>query len=181
MVIGKYQTARRRFWAGFIDGLVFSPLAFVDSWVLAESRPGWLIITWMLFVYPVNWLYGVLMHGFFGQTLGKMALGVKVLDVSESPMSMRQAFLRDSFYIAINTLLLAYSIYLVLIGVRIDPESFGTPDVVLGIAALLWFVGEIVSCLLNKKRRALHDFIAGTVVVNVEHIPLEMPYLQKAE
>ena len=28
-----------------------------------------------------------------------------------------------------------------------------------------WFVLEIITMLLNKKRRALHDLIAGTVVV----------------
>ncbi len=60
-------------------------------------------------------------------------------------------------------------------------EAFSYADMVLGIAALLWFAGEIVTCLLNKKRRALHDFIAGTVVVNVEHIPLEMLDSPKAD
>jgi hypothetical protein len=30
---------------------------------------------------------------------------------------------------------------------------------------LLWFLVEIVTMLTNGKRRALHDFIAGTVVI----------------
>lgn len=29
----------------------------------------------------------------------------------------------------------------------------------------LWFVAEVLTMLTNEKRRALHDFIAGTVVV----------------
>jgi uncharacterized RDD family membrane protein YckC len=28
-----------------------------------------------------------------------------------------------------------------------------------------WLVSQIVSVLFNKRRRALHDFLAGTVVV----------------
>lgn len=43
---------------------------------------------------------------------------------------------------------------------------------ILGIGSLLWFVAEIVTSLMNQKRRAVHDFIAGTVVVKTEYIPL---------
>jgi uncharacterized RDD family membrane protein YckC len=169
----KYHTATRRFWAGFVDGLVFMPLGWLDSWVLGANRPAAVLIAWMLFSYPAYWMYSVLMHGFYGQTLGKKALGVKVLDVSESPISMRQAFLRDSIYIAINTMALIISIYLVLSGSRRDSESLSIADMALGIGALLWFVAEILTCLMNQKRRAVHDFIAGTVVVKSEYIPVE--------
>ena len=33
------------------------------------------------------------------------------------------------------------------------------------IASTLWYVAELVTMLFNRKRRAVHDFIAGTVVV----------------
>ena len=35
---------------------------------------------------------------------------------------------------------------------------------------VLWFVAEVLTMLTNEKRRAVHDFIAGTVVVrtNIE-------------
>jgi uncharacterized RDD family membrane protein YckC len=32
-------------------------------------------------------------------------------------------------------------------------------------AGLLWFLLEIITLFANKKRRALHDFIAGSVVI----------------
>lgn len=176
--VGKYQTASRRFWAGFIDGLVFMPLGWLDSWILGSPRPAAILISWMLISYPCYWLYSVLMHGFYGQTLGKKALGVVVLDLSESPISMKQAFLRDSFFIAINSAALILMIYLTLAGRRqplpTDPVSFSDPEVILGIASLFWFLVEILTCLTNKKRRAVHDFIAGTVVVNTEHVALEV-------
>jgi uncharacterized RDD family membrane protein YckC len=31
----------------------------------------------------------------------------------------------------------------------------------------LWFLAEVVTMLTNEKRRALHDWIAGSVVVRV--------------
>jgi uncharacterized RDD family membrane protein YckC len=170
----KYHTAARRFCAGFVDGLVFMPLGWLDRWVLGASRPATVLIAWMLFSYSAYWLYSVLMHGFYGQTLGKKALGVKVLDVSETPISMRQAFLRESIYIAINTMALIISIYLVLSGSRGDSESLSIAVMILGLGALIWFVTEILTCLMNQKRRAVHDFIAGTVVVKTEFIPVEI-------
>jgi uncharacterized RDD family membrane protein YckC len=92
----KYHTAMRRFWAGFVDALVFMPLGLIEGFVLWTDRPAVILIGWMLISYPAYWLYSVLMHGFYGQTLGKIALGLQVLDVTESPISMRQAFVRDS-------------------------------------------------------------------------------------
>jgi uncharacterized RDD family membrane protein YckC len=35
----------------------------------------------------------------------------------------------------------------------------------------LWFWSEVIVLLFNKKRRALHDFIAGTVVVVKDSLP----------
>jgi len=31
----------------------------------------------------------------------------------------------------------------------------------------IWFLAEAISMLTNKKRRAIHDYIAGTVVVRI--------------
>jgi uncharacterized RDD family membrane protein YckC len=153
---------------------VLLPLQWLDSWVLGANRPAAILIAWMMFSFPAYWLYSVLMHGFYGQTLGKKALGIKVLDVSESPISMRQAFLRDSIYIVINTIALMISISLVLSGRPRDSKTIAMADMILGMGALLWFVAEILTCLMNQKRRAVHDFIAGTVVVKTEYIPVEM-------
>lgn len=171
----KYQTAGRRFWAGFVDGLVFMPLGWLESWVYWSPRPAAVLISWMLISYPIYWLYSVLMHGFYGQTLGKMALNVKVVDISEAPISMKQAFWRDSVYVVINTIALMISIYYVLTGrlTNANPDALVPAELILGIATLLWSVGEILTCLTNKKRRALHDFIAGTVVVKTDYFPTE--------
>jgi uncharacterized RDD family membrane protein YckC len=36
---------------------------------------------------------------------------------------------------------------------------------------VLWFWSEIVTMLFNRRRRALHDFIAGTVVLSDREPP----------
>jgi len=163
----KYQTFWPRFCAGFIDGLVFLPLSFVDSFLSAPERPPVIIIVWSGIIYSSYWLYSVLLHSRYGQTLGKMAMKIKVLDVSEARIpSFRQAFLRDIGYIVLNTLSLAYLVYLVLAGEYVaGAEISSLPGRILMWASLGWFFLEIVTMATNEKRRAFHDFIAGTVVI----------------
>jgi uncharacterized RDD family membrane protein YckC len=170
----KYRTTVKRFWAGFVDGLVFLPLALFGQWVGNANLPVPSLVAWMLFSNAAILLYNVLMHGFYGQTFGKMALGVKVLDVSESPISMRQAFLRESVYIVFNAITVIISICLALGGDSTYLKTFHTTQTIVGTASLIWFYAEILTCLTNQKRRAIHDFIAGTVVVKTTNVPVEV-------
>jgi uncharacterized RDD family membrane protein YckC len=41
---------------------------------------------------------------------------------------------------------------------------------------LCWFLAEVITMLTNEKRRALHDFLAGTVVIrtNLKVLPSEI-------
>jgi len=163
----KYQTFWPRFCAGFIDGLIFLPLSFADSFLSAPERGPAIIIIWSGIIYSAYWLYSVLLHSRYGQTLGKMAMKIKVLDVLEVRIpTFRQAFLRDIGYILLNTLSLVYLIYLVLAGQYVrGTEISAVPGQILTQAGLVWFLLEIVTMVTNPKRRALHDYIAGTVVI----------------
>jgi uncharacterized RDD family membrane protein YckC len=164
----KYTTGGRRFFAGFIDGLVLSmTIGLINSWVLRSNFSPILIVLWLPIIYFGNFAYSVLMHGYFGQTLGKMVCKIKVLNTSEQPITLMQAFLRDIVIIGINIISLAISINLFLTGDGIESPKFANLQMVIGVAELGWFVAEILTMLTNKKRRAVHDFIAGTVVVKV--------------
>jgi uncharacterized RDD family membrane protein YckC len=94
-------------------------------------------------------------------------MGVKVLDVSESRIpTLSQALLRDAVYIVVNTITLAYLFYLVLGGEYTQAAlTQSAPARIMNWVGMGWFLTEIVTMLMNDKRRALHDFIARTVVV----------------
>jgi uncharacterized RDD family membrane protein YckC len=109
------------------------------------------------------------MHGLCGgQTFGKMALGVKVLNHSdETEIGVKQALRRESVNLVLNTL----SLILIVI-VASSIETTGTLSTivtlsaaVLGVVAIVWVISEFVTMLFNDKRRALHDFIGKTVVI----------------
>ena len=84
MIEPRYQTFWPRFWAGFLDALVFFPFAMVSMVAYREAVPIPLRVIWYLTSAFAFLAYVVLMHARYGQTLGKMATHVKVLDVSES-------------------------------------------------------------------------------------------------
>jgi len=106
------------------------------------------------------------MHGRFGQTLGKMALKVVVLDKSLGRLPWRQAFLRDLVPTLFTIAFLIDASGLVLGGVNPDQiyEKGIRMSPLLWVAAF-WAIAELLTMLTNNKRRALHDFIAKSVVV----------------
>ena len=174
----KYCTFWRRIFAGILDSFVFFPIVvclpfnFLAKLLLPPDRGPFLTIVWAVINYTAAWLYSVLLHARYGQTLGKMATRVKVLDVSEERLpTLRQTFIRDIGNIIPSMLMLAYDISIVLFGRSAKSSEFtsffGEILFVTGISVgfLWWFLVEIISMATNKKRRALHDYIAGTIVV----------------
>ena len=117
--------------------------------------------------------YEVLLHGLFGQTLGKRATGVRVYDVSGARLSMRQALLRSSVPLAFVLLGVGIDLPSVASGKNpYDPATFQLSELsalqLLPLwASLAWSVLELATMLLNPKRRALHDFIASSVVMRL--------------
>ena len=178
MIEHRYQIFWRRFWAGSIDGLVFVPIAIIDPWRYSEHLPNFILLLWFLFHQNVWYFYSVLMHGRFGQTLGKMACGVKVVDKSEAKaITYRQAFLRDSMLIVLGLIVSATLLPDVLNGVNpyevaedLSPQEMRREVFVMLLYSSLtmfWFFAEVVTMLTNRKRRAVHDFIARSVVIRI--------------
>jgi len=121
----------------------------------------------------------------WGATLGKMALKIKVVKESDgSNISFREAFLRFSvdfvfaFLMIIGNIVALTSIssadYSQLTwtarAVRIEENTPGWASSVF-ILYQCWIWSELVVLLFNNRKRAIHDFIAGTVVIHEESQP----------
>ena len=168
MVEPKYRTFWPRFWAGWVDGLVFLPLSAVNLVAFRDGVPVLLRTVWYL-TYSFAFIsYVVWMHGRYGQTLGKMATHVKVLDVAESKLSGKQAFMREIVPIVLTVIVVIHDLPSVLSGA--NPNRPATPRLpifywIAFAASFGWFAAELLTMLTNDKRRAVHDFIAASVVV----------------
>jgi uncharacterized RDD family membrane protein YckC len=111
----------------------------------------------------------------WGQTPGKMVMGIKVLKANYEEMGWKEVVLRNFveivqvFIYSVKALLVAYGLMdfsLHLTGVSFLPvDSFKFISEKFTSLFSFWFMSEVVILLMNRRRRALHDFIAGTVVV----------------
>ena len=164
----RYRTGVRRAVALFVDAIVLLLIALLMG-LIGSSLNSTPFMVIPFFIYPASWAYSVLMHGRYGQTVGKMACGIRVLDISERPITMRQAFLRDGVKIGLDiATLLMISPYVLSEGGGIDSYAPGRGmQGAIGFAQIIWILAEILTFLTNRKRRAVHDFIADTVVVRI--------------
>lgn len=162
----KYKTGHKRFWASILDALVFLPLIFLDE-LLTVNQP-FSILIWQASISLLGYSYSIIMHYQYGQTLGKMLTGVKVLHVSESKrLTFKQVLLRDSIPILIDVAGLIYFASLLKQGLSADNLITNYEDLT-SIVALVWVLLELITMMTNQKRRALHDFVAKTVVIRVD-------------
>ncbi|MCE2029486.1 RDD family protein [Sessilibacter corallicola] len=163
----KYFTFAPRLFAAVVDSLLISILSAVLTYVITLSDGG--LRTIIGYVDIIQFAaYSIALHTLYGQTLGKMLTGVKVVTLeSETAISFKHAFLRDCVPIVMLVVLIMVSVFIPVGAENQTPEWLLYTMSILGIAYLIWHFLEIVTMLFNDKNRALHDFIAGTVVVRV--------------
>lgn len=170
-----YSTFWPRFFAACIDASILWPVGLVFT-VLFSFIPNTKLLLALSFLPGlIGTTYMVVMHASRGQTYGKAWCRVCVVDArTEGPISLRQALLRESLPAIIMFTSLAYLAYSIISVDRNDEETVSFQASISRIigaiiistsAETLWWVIEVITMLLSKKRRALHDIIAGTVVV----------------
>lgn len=161
----KYHTGLKRLGAAIIDSIIFTPLLFADLWVLNQTDNVWIIFAWTVFNASLYFLYSIFFHYRFGRTIGKWIVGIKVVDVSETKMlSLKQAFLRDSVYVILQLTGFLYFLYKVAQTGDIDIIIMDYRNFI-DYSFLCWMAIELISMLTNAKRRAIHDLLAGSVVI----------------
>jgi uncharacterized RDD family membrane protein YckC len=164
-----------RLWAGIVDGFAAIPIALLALFIFDRqlSNP----IAASIVQLGIVLSFEVLLVAKFGGSPGKLASGLRILDVSLAPASARQAFIRALPNILVAILRIASTVVIAralgaqlqqLDGLELQAAvRAATPGWAnyLGLAAGIWFFAEFVSMMANDQRRALHDHIAGTVVV----------------
>ena len=164
----KYDTFWLRFGARFVDAIIFVPLYIAGWLLLAHSTLTGIRVAWIIVAQCAFVVYQIVMHGLYGQTLGKMSCHVIVRDISERPLTMKQAVLRSIVDIALLPLGLWVDLpQLIHAGSIADFHPSLASRLFSGLC-FGWTVIEVVTLLSNEKRRAVHDYIAGSVVIRTE-------------
>lgn len=164
----KYRTARKRIWATIVDAIVFMPFLLVDGYLLTRTTNEYILVAWNIFTVFVPIFYFIIAQYKYGQTIGKWVASVKVVDVSETRnLTLKQSILRIGVYLAAVLVGFLYYCFLALqtgdIGYLLNDfkELAGTPY-------FIWFLLEFITLLADRKRRAIHDRVARSVVIRTE-------------
>jgi uncharacterized RDD family membrane protein YckC len=160
-----------------LDFLIQLPLIAITFWGIYKYRLFnlYAIVPSTLF----RLFYSVYLVRRYGGTPGKLIAGISIRKPGGEPVGYREAFLRyfPEFVFGlliiisfiISTLHMSDAEYYALSFMdrmkRINELGpfWSKP---LSIVQNIWVWGELIILLTNRKRRALHDFIAGTIVIH---------------
>jgi uncharacterized RDD family membrane protein YckC len=145
--------------------------AFLDGYSL-PAAVGALLINYSLYD-----AYVLALTHRYGGTLGKLAVGIRVAPVDGGMLTWGHVWRRSAVDLVASVVLVTGAV----IGLSRIPfatyasvEFFDRPALLDGVVPwypfvdgvyTVWLMSEFVVMMLNRRRRALHDFIAGTVVV----------------
>ncbi|MBC7937631.1 MAG: RDD family protein [Rhizobacter sp.] len=172
----RYYTFWRRLGAGIVDSFFIGLLSWIIGYVvLQQGRDYFLVMTVVLFI--CSYLYSILMTGLLGQTLGKMATGIIVVDQADEThvIGIKRAFYRDSVPLLIQVVSFSFSGW----NVYTEPASHPPSEIIneIGEYALWgWFIAELVTMFFNERRRAVHDFLASSVVIGLKGLKFDKHY-----
>lgn len=166
---------RKRFVAIIIDLAVFSGYLGVLALLSVTGLQGWIeemfpnlfrnplafdLLAFITAVLPLFTYFSLMEQSPGRGTLGKRIMKIRV----ETTLGNRLSFARSLIRSTIKFLpwqLAHTAVFQLLLG----PESLFPVFMALSILAQLLVVGNILSLLLGKERRAVHDLISGTRVV----------------
>ena len=170
----RYDTFSSRFVAGIIDGFIVIIPTVLLQMLVDMASIFWLNFFFSIFTDIAIRAYFILGHGLYGRTVGKKTQYLRVVDFkTEQPISMIQAFRRELLFIIFAVIALSVSALIDFVPVT-DDSTLSSLTYGVMFLQLAFIIVQVVYCLNNPKRRALHDLIGGTVVVR-ENVPFVFP------
>jgi uncharacterized RDD family membrane protein YckC len=166
----------KRFCAGFVDAFVILPLAYLFIWLESFDKNMAILIT--IPSTALFSMYHVYFNACFGGTIGKLAVGIRVTKPDGTRIGWPEAWKRSSVDIGFALLMLCVNVWAL---TQVNGEQYSATafaermhllqsyypswSYIVIISRNIWIWSEVVVLLFNERKRALHDFIAGTVVI----------------
>lgn len=181
-----------RFAAGFIDFLILMPLIYLSFYINRQNLTGAILLS-----VPIA-LSFIFFHAFFnarfGATPGKMALKIKIVKPDGTAIGWSEALKRQAVDIGFNAMSVGVQLWGFLHMDSALYDSATWPEqtammkefrpswfYIITIVQLLWMLTDIIVFFSNKRRRAAHDFIGGTVVIHKAFAREKSPEMAPAE
>ena len=174
-----YASFWQRLGAYLLDFLILLPIIALGIWGGEQSRlfSAYYLLPGIAFNF---WFHAYLVKR-YGGTPGKLIVGIKITKLEGEPVGYIEAVLRYSVLFVLG-LISQVTLLQATLGMS-EAEYFAldwqermlriqelAPSWLGSITLLtnIWVWSEFAVMLTNKKRRAIHDFMAGTVVVRAK-------------
>ena len=170
----------RRAGALLFDLAIMLPIVISMTWLcwFVGAHPGVEVVAQLMF----SVVYGVFLVFRFGGTPGKLLMSLRVTRLDGTPIALTQAVLRHAPELLFGALM-AVGDAIAELRAGVAPALFLTDEesrlvaamrpswvIPVTIASAVWIWSELIVLLTNKRRRALHDFLAGTVVIRTRRL-----------
>jgi uncharacterized RDD family membrane protein YckC len=168
----------RRAWANFfVDTYILSIGVSLLMYVGYLTNREILIITCVLSTLTIP-IYFVYFHSIWGQSFGRILLGIKLIDKNGGAVSAKQAWLRYSVDFAFALFFCAMYVASLL---KVSDEQFAgmtymerifLPFSFLSLATTMiigwsWQILNLIIFFTNSQRRTIRDYVAGTRAVKL--------------
>ena len=173
----RYAGFGPRLAANLLDFVVMIPLIGLSIWGSSHFR-----LFEVYYFFPgilLGLFYSVYLVQRYGGTPGKLLVGIRIRKLDGEPVGYREAFLR---YFPDALLGILMSIGMILSVLHMSDVEYNSLSFMERSKRMVelapswqrplqwiqgaWVWGELIVLLTNHKRRAIHDFIAGTVVIH---------------
>jgi uncharacterized RDD family membrane protein YckC len=140
----------------------------------------WFVVAMVLSLLVGLW-YNIYLVKKYGATPGKLAMKIRLVMMDGSPVTIAAASKRYSVLFVLGLL---GSVALVIGVFNVAEETYQSSgwfarqvsismnapvwNKWVEVTTQIWIWSEFITMLFNKKRRAVHDFMAGTVVIRTE-------------
>jgi uncharacterized RDD family membrane protein YckC len=168
----------RRVGAMFLDGLISLPLGILLFYLLSITPRAYLYYALPSMLFSV--FYFVYLVTRYGGTPGKRIIGMRITMTDGSPVTTKAAVLRYSPFFILQAL----SMLAMILATSGPMEGYDSMNffekmqvmqrdapawngILTGIT-YLWWIGTAITLVANRRKRAAHDFIAGTVVLRTD-------------
>jgi|JI10StandDraft_1071094.scaffolds.fasta_scaffold506458_1 uncharacterized RDD family membrane protein YckC len=171
------STTFERILAALLDAVILVPISeIILRFIPAKS--GQIFVLGIL-IYSILYVgYAIILNWKFGGTVGKLLAGLRVKSIDGTPITLNQAFRRSSVDLMFQFMQIAEFYILIKRGQIEDlpavsisamrasmyEQKYIFSDVMFYIE-MGWLLSEFITMQFNAKKRALHDFIAGTIVL----------------
>jgi uncharacterized RDD family membrane protein YckC len=142
--------------------------------IVLSSKTGSLMpfVIYWIFYYA----FSVFLMVRYGGTVGKLVLGLRIVDNTGQYLSISRSIIRLFPYILYSTVYTLSLNEVITSQVNSNGGNLshnkGVYDAFDAIVGLIFFI-DVIVILFNRKKRAIHDFLAGSYVVKKNFIPLD--------